>query len=128
MFGNKTVKNIYTAASLAIIATASLAYPAFANSKVTKGPQDIAGTLAANGTITEYHKCIGGKRAAAGAVDAASGNLAMYVYDQAGNLVCHDAEFNGSPDCVWFPNSTQTYKIVIVNQERHSLHFEFLSN
>jgi len=128
MFSSKTIKKIVAVASLAVIAVTSFAHPAFADSNVTAGPQDMAGTLAAKGTVTEYHTFIGGQRAAAGAVDAASGNIAMYVYDEAGNLVCQDAEFNGSPDCVWFPDTTQTYKIVIVNQERYSLNFEFLTN
>ena len=125
MFSKSTISKLVAGVGAALIAGFAIASPLTAKADATYGARNFYDTVTAGSTTTEYITFNAGERAEAAAVG--NGDIDMYVYDSSGNLVTGDT-VHVNPDCVWYPSSTEQYRIVIVNHEAYTATFELLTD
>jgi hypothetical protein len=87
----------------------------FADAGRVNGPGKDTTICQAYGSITYNVTMYGGEQARIAIVGDGSTDLDIFVYDQAGRLVVQGIGLTDVELVTWFPNQTQTYRVVVRN-------------
>jgi len=102
-------------ASLFVVLSLSFVAVPFADAGRQNGPGKDTTICQAYGSVTYNVTMYGGEEARIAIVGDGATDLDIFVYDQAGNLVRQGIGPNDIELVTWFPNQTQTYRVVVRN-------------
>ena len=91
------------------------AFVPFVHADRIPGPGKDTTTVQAFGSVTYHETFRGGAQARVAIVGNGATDLDIYVYDMQGRLVAQGIGLTDIELVTFFPNQTQTYRIVVVN-------------
>jgi hypothetical protein len=105
----KIIANLFVVLSLSVVIVP------FADAGRQNGPGKDTTTCQAFSSVTYNITFRGGEQARVAIVGDGSTDLDVFVYDGAGRLIVQGIGLTDIELVTWFPNQTQTYRVVVRN-------------